>query len=136
MKSTPLRSVLLVVLCTLLVAVTHLLLKLAMARSGTSWGLAADPLLYAGIGVSLVGGVMLAYALKGGELSVLYPFISLGYVWVVVEGVWLFGERLHTGDIAGIAVIMVGVSVIGHNGLRKRHADRKSARKRRMRRSA
>ena len=49
------------------------------------------------IGVSIygVGTVLFIPALKGGELSVLYPFIGLVYVWVSVYSVILLKERMN-----------------------------------------
>jgi drug/metabolite transporter (DMT)-like permease len=118
---TPWWALLLVALCTLLVAATHYLFKLAILRSGSSVvGLAFDPYLLFAIFLSVLGGGLLTYALKHGELSVLYPFISLGFIWVAIEGVLFFGEHLSAVKIAGIGVIMVGVSLIGHTGMRKR----------------
>ncbi len=52
-------------------------------------------------------------ALQHGELSVLYPLISLNYVWVAIVAVLLFNESMNPEKIAGIVVIMAGVAVLG-----------------------
>jgi drug/metabolite transporter (DMT)-like permease len=57
-------------------------------------------------------------ALKHGELSVLYPLISLSYVWVAIAAVVLFHESMNPSKIAGICIIMAGVAVLGRGAHR------------------
>jgi drug/metabolite transporter (DMT)-like permease len=52
-------------------------------------------------------------ALKHGELSLLYPIISLSYVWVAILSVLLFHEAMNGLKIAGICVIVTGVAILG-----------------------
>ncbi len=56
---------------------------------------------------------LLVLALRYGELSVLYPIIALTYVWVSILSVFLLGETMNPFKIAGLAVIVVGVTVLG-----------------------
>ena len=70
---------------------------------------------------NLLGGIFayglstLVYipALRGGELTVIYPIISLSFVMVAVLSVFLLGERMNWLKWAGIAFIIAGVSLIG-----------------------
>jgi multidrug transporter EmrE-like cation transporter len=70
------------------------------------------PLLTGGslLGVSTVA---LVYALRDGELSLLYPVIALTYVWVTALSYWLFQETLSVYKLVGIAAILTGVAVLG-----------------------
>ncbi len=52
-------------------------------------------------------------ALRGGELSVLYPIVSLSYVWVAILSIRFLGEKMNRTKVAGIALIILGVSLIG-----------------------
>ncbi len=52
-------------------------------------------------------------ALRGGELSVLYPLVSLTYVWVALLSMKFLGERMNTTKWFGIALIILGVTFIG-----------------------
>jgi len=72
------------------------------------------------VGLSLygMGAVMMVLALQHGELSVLYPIISLSYVWVAILSVLVFHEHLNVYRIGGIAVIIGGVAVLGRSGSR------------------
>jgi drug/metabolite transporter (DMT)-like permease len=72
------------------------------------------------VGLTLygMGAVMMVLALQHGELSVLYPIISLSYVWVAILSVLVFHEQVNAFRIGGIAVIIAGVAVLGKSGSR------------------
>jgi len=67
------------------------------------------------LGVFLYGfGVLLmVLALFGGELSVLYPFISLTYVWVVGLSYVQLGEKISNQRILGVILILFSVVLLG-----------------------
>lgn len=65
-----------------------------------------------------IGAMMMVLALQHGELSVLYPVISLSYVWVAILSVVIFHEHLNVFRLAGISVIIVGVAILGRSGSR------------------
>ena len=52
-------------------------------------------------------------ALRGGELSVLYPTVSLAYVWVALLSMKFLGEKMNAIKWFGIALIILGVTFIG-----------------------
>lgn len=56
---------------------------------------------------------LLILALRDGELSLLYPVISLTYVWVTILSVLAFHESLNLYKGLGIAVICLGVTLLG-----------------------
>ena len=110
------RSLLLVITFTLLAAAGQVLLKL-----GTNYlklhpsiaGILTNFPLIAGMALYGLGAALMVVALRHGELSVLYPFISLSYVWVAILSVVIFGEIMNPYKIAGICVIIAGVGVLG-----------------------
>ena len=59
------------------------------------------------------GTITFIPALKGGELSVLFPLVSLGYVLVSLYSIKLLKEKMNSLKWAGIMLIIVGVSLIG-----------------------
>ncbi len=67
------------------------------------------------VGVFFYGlsSVFFLYALKGGELSVLYPITSLSYVWISLLSIKMLGEKMNFFKWLGIAAILVGVTLIG-----------------------
>jgi uncharacterized membrane protein len=60
-----------------------------------------------------VGTFLFIPALKGGELSVLYPFVSLVYIWVSLLSIWILKEKMNKFKWFGILLIIIGVSFIG-----------------------
>lgn len=57
--------------------------------------------------------ILYIIALKREQLSILYPIVSLNYVWVSVLSVSILKEKMNFWKWFGIAVIMFGVIVIG-----------------------
>ena len=48
-------------------------------------------------------------ALTVAPLSVVFPLLSLSYCGVALASRWMFGERLQLRNIAGIALVTLGV---------------------------
>ncbi|MCS7024829.1 MAG: hypothetical protein NZV14_08500 [Bryobacteraceae bacterium] len=71
-------------------------------------------------GYSLYGlsTVLLVLALRDGELSILYPVISLTFVWVTFLSSYIFRESLTPTKLTGILVIVSGVAVLGRESKR------------------
>jgi uncharacterized membrane protein len=60
-----------------------------------------------------LGTVLFIPALKGGELSVLYPLVALAYVWVSLLSIKFLGEKMTPLKWIGVALILTGVTLIG-----------------------
>lgn len=69
--------------------------------------------LFVGYALYGVNTVLMAYALKGRELSRLYPIIALTYVWVTALSVIMLHENVNFFRLLGIALIVGGVSILG-----------------------
>jgi len=67
------------------------------------------------IGVIFYGtsSMMFIYALKGQQLSILYPIVSTTYIWVSMWAMIFFNEKMNTWKWLGIASIILGVSLLG-----------------------
>jgi drug/metabolite transporter (DMT)-like permease len=116
------QAILTVIACTLIVALAQYLIKLGANRLehaglvATMIGIFTIPPLFAGYALYGVFTVLFVSALRHGELSILYPLISLGYVWVTITAVVAFHEALNPLKIAGLAIIVAGVAVLGWGG--------------------
>lgn len=102
-----------VVFCTLLGAAGAILLKKAGSR------LSLNPLrlmrnfnLIAGFSLYVLASIIFIYVLKLGELSAIYPLTSLSYVWVAIASARLLKERLTTGKLLGIGMVIIGVVLL------------------------
>jgi Predicted membrane protein len=59
------------------------------------------------------GALLMIVAFRFGELSVLHPLLSFGYIFSIFLGSLFLGESLTFLQIIGIIVIIVGASLIG-----------------------
>jgi multidrug transporter EmrE-like cation transporter len=111
------RSVLLVFACTILGAAAQLLMKVGMAHFNPApLALLTNVPLIAGYVLYGINTLMLVLALKDGELSMLYPIIALTYVWVTLLSYAVLGEKANVFKNLGIAIIVIGVGVLGRGG--------------------
>jgi multidrug transporter EmrE-like cation transporter len=100
--------------CTLLGAAAQIFMKIGMMQfKPEPVALATNFPLIAGYGFYGLFTILLVIALREGELSMLYPIISLGYVWVTGLSYFIFKDTLNTPKLVGIASIMLGVAVLG-----------------------
>ena len=113
------RAIFLIVLFTLIAAIAQPLFKIGandLAANMTVGGLVTDVPLIGGLALYGLGSILMIWALRHGELSVLYPLISLSYVWVAILSVVIFHDRMTPLRISGIATIIAGVSILGIAG--------------------
>ena len=118
------RAVLIVVACTLIGAAGQVLIKLGashLSHAGllaTALGILTIPTLFAGYCLYAIFAALMVFALRHGELSILYPVIALTYVWVTILSVVVFHESINPMKGIGVAIIMIGVVVLGRGGAR------------------
>ncbi|MCP5120713.1 MAG: hypothetical protein GY953_58715 [bacterium] len=112
------QSIALVFGCTVLGAAAQILMKTGANVLGSTnpIDILTNPPLFGGYCLYGLSTVLLVLALRDGELSILYPVISLTYVWVTVLSVWFFSETINVFKLTGIAVIVLGVAVLGRDG--------------------
>jgi hypothetical protein len=61
----------------------------------------------------LGSSVFYAFGIKGGELSVLYPMVSLGYIWTLLWSKLFFNEPFTRNKFLGLGLILLGVFFVG-----------------------
>ena len=69
--------------------------------------------LLVGVCLFLGSSVLYAAGIKEGELSVLYPMVSLGYIWTLLWSRLFFKEPFTAGKFAGLGLILLGVFLVG-----------------------
>ncbi len=125
------KAFLLVLSCTLIGALAQILIKQGTAQLGAHvtladvvkhpvlivsffLGVLANFRLFLGYCFYGVNTFLMALALRGRELSRLYPIIALTYVWVTILSIFLLtGEHINFFRTIGIAFIVGGVSILG-----------------------
>ena len=116
-----LRSIAMVFCCTILGAAAQVLMKTGAQT------IQPHNLIQVFTNVPLLGGYtlyamstgLLILALRYGELSILYPVISLTYVWVSVLSVVVFQEQMTPLKVVGLSLIVTGVAILGRRGRKK-----------------
>ena len=107
-------SIGLVIAATLVGAFGPILLKKASSKKLSRLkSLMTNYHLFGGVALYAFGTLLFIPALKGGELSVLYPFVALTYVWVSLLSVKFLEEKMNSRKWMGIILILIGVSFIG-----------------------
>lgn len=76
-----------------------------------NWRLMAGALTY------LISSVFFIWGVRNGELSILYPLVSLGYLWTMVWSKVFFGEPITRAKMVGVALILAGVCILGLDSL-------------------
>lgn len=110
--STSRSSVIIMIFCTVIAASAQLLFKEGSVVSesdpfnGMIW-------VFVGLLFYALGAVLMIYAFKNGEVTVLYPIVTLSYVWVGLVSYHYFNEPMNLLKWAGIIVIVAGISIIG-----------------------
>jgi multidrug transporter EmrE-like cation transporter len=113
------QSLILVFCCTILGAAAQVLMKFGAQKFdhpgilGKIVGILTNPPLFAGYSLYGLSTVLLAAALRYGQLSLLYPVIALTYVWVSILSVVIFQETMTPLKVLGIATIVTGVAILG-----------------------
>lgn len=69
--------------------------------------------LMGGVLCYILATVFFIPALRGGDLSFLYPLVSLGYIWVSLLSVKFLGEKMNFFKWLGVVLIIAGVSLVG-----------------------
>jgi drug/metabolite transporter (DMT)-like permease len=111
--TTPLSSIGLVLAASFIGSFGAVFLKSGSQRlcrgylHAFNWRLAAGVLLF------VVSSLFFVQGIRQGELSVLYPMVSLGYIWTLIWSRIFFGEPFTRGKFMGLALIVLGVFFVG-----------------------
>ena len=63
-----------------------------------------------------ISAIFFIIALRGGELSVLYPLGAASYIWVCILSIKFLNEKINILKWLGIITIVIGVTFIGFGG--------------------
>lgn len=110
---TPLHSILLVFLAAFIGSFGAVYLKFGAGRLHRdlktllfNWRLAVGVALY------LLSFVFYYLGLRDGELSILYPMVSLGYIWTLLWSKLFFSEPISRRKVGGLALIIAGIVLL------------------------
>jgi len=75
--------------------------------------LVSNPFIIAGVFLHVMALFTWLYVLKHVDVSYAYPFISMGFVIVLLLSYFLFNEAANSYRIAGVALIIMGIILVG-----------------------
>lgn len=104
---------LIILVVSLLSAFGGLYLKLSSKDFRLSFKVFKNKFLIFGVLFNVISLGLYVYVLKFEELSVLFPFVALNYVWVSFLSKCFLKERIKLIRLFGILFIVIGVSLVG-----------------------
>jgi drug/metabolite transporter (DMT)-like permease len=113
---TPVSSMLLVLVASIFGSFGAVFLKMGAEKLKAgllniiSWQAAL------GVGLFLLSSVFFVMGIKHGELSVLYPMVSLGYVWTLLWARLFFKEPVTKQKFLALGMILTGIVFIAALG--------------------
>jgi drug/metabolite transporter (DMT)-like permease len=117
---------LLMILCTLLNTVAQYFLKVGTANlTFDIFKIITNFEFVFGCAVYAISSILLVLALKYGDLSVIYPLISITYIWVALVSYFFLHESLGLKKTGGIILILGGVAMITKGGAKKQKGGEK-----------
>jgi len=110
---TPLSSIILVLFGSFIGSFGAVFLKLgAEYMHGSLKRIFSNYWLATGIVLYLLSSVFYMMGVAQGQLTVLYPMVSIGYIWAILWARLFFKEPFTRAKIGGLAAIVVGVALI------------------------
>jgi multidrug transporter EmrE-like cation transporter len=110
------KAIILVVICTIFTSLGQILMKIGSANTNSIIQIITNIPLILGFIAYGIGALLLIISLKYGELSLVYPFIALSFIWVSIASIYLFNEHVSLINWGGLTAIIIGVSFIGYGG--------------------
>jgi drug/metabolite transporter (DMT)-like permease len=112
--STPVSSMVLVFVASLIGSMGAACLKSGAQRLRFSLAhLLRNYYLALGVGLFLLSSYFFVLGLRRGELTILYPLVSLNYIWTLLWARIFFHEPFTRAKLMGLGLILLGVAFIG-----------------------
>ncbi len=111
---TPLWTIILFIIVSFISAAATFLVKISAPKiTRNVKKLLKNWQFFLGLFLYGIATIISLVALKFGELSVLYPFVALQYVWANLLSKRYLDEELNLYKWIGVTLIFVGVTLIG-----------------------
>ncbi len=65
-----------------------------------------------GVGFYLLSSFFFVLGVRRGELTILYPMVSLGYVWTLLWSRLFFKESMTRNKFLGIGLVLAGIVLL------------------------
>ena len=101
--------ILFVAFCALLGGIGQIFFKLGSPSAKLNFSILTNYNLLFGLFLYGIATVLFIYALKFGEVSMLYPIIATSYIWVMLFASLILGENVDLFNWIGVFLIIAGV---------------------------
>jgi len=115
------KAIIFALICTLFTSLGQILWKFGLFKI---WGsnlltILNVPFICGFIAYGL-GALFMILSFKYGDLSLVYPLIATGYVWVSLASPWFFpNDTLNLMKGIGVIVIVISVGILGWGSSKK-----------------
>jgi len=100
------KGVMLILAAALTGAISQLLWKFGTdANSGWIWYLI-------GFVVAAISAMLMMLSFRYGEISILQPLMSLGYIFSMILGYFFLGEPITLNKIVGTVFVIIGAAIL------------------------
>jgi multidrug transporter EmrE-like cation transporter len=111
---TPISHMLLVLVASFIGSFGAAFLKSGAEQLHKGWLYLFNWRLALGVALFLLSSYFFVLGIRPpGELSVLYPMVSLGYIWTLLWSRIVFKEPFTRGKFIGLFLIVAGVFFVG-----------------------
>jgi len=120
-------NIILMIIVTAFLAVCQVMLKLAVQRIGSItnlrefiliqlWSIIFSKYFFAMIASLAIATIIWLFIISRAQLSLVYPLISMSYVWMMFISWRVFNEPFTINKVIGTLMICLGVIVLSWKG--------------------
>ncbi len=114
------KGISLVIICTLINSIAQVFYKFGANNLELSLtGIIYNYFIWAALILYFFSAMLLIKAFKYSDLSLLFPIIATGFVWVTLLARFIFQETISLTKWIGISFIFFGVIVLGNEKVKK-----------------
>ncbi|MBI2084700.1 MAG: EamA family transporter [Candidatus Aenigmarchaeota archaeon] len=107
------KGMLIIGVCTILTTIAQLFFKSGSQYLSFSLTFLTNPYIILGFLAYGITSLLFVFALKFGDLSLLYPVWSLSFVWITMSSIFFLNESVTVMNWIGIGLVITGISLIG-----------------------
>jgi uncharacterized membrane protein len=106
-------AIIAIITCTIIGSFGSLFFKLGSKDLSLSFKIIYNWRLIIGFFLYGLSAVIYTLALRFGELSIIYPLVSISYIWVAILSSVVLREKITRFKLIGMGLIIFGVILIG-----------------------
>ena len=118
MVKKPILAIFLIIVCTLLISIGQIVVKIGANRLSFDWSILTNYPLIIGLFLFAIGSLFMIFSLRHGNLSLVHPLLSLSFVWASLLAFFFLKESFSSMKIIGIGIIIFGTFFICKGDIR------------------